>query len=228
MKKVTYTSTESSLTRTQAKENHKKVIIMRDSIKNDLSFPRMLQDFFDISDAKAKVLRREKAAIKQNRTGNCGDFASLALYFCKKHNCPAENILLANADHEFVVINRLPDSDINDPSTWGEDAIICDPFYKKVYYAKLFREHLMGYDYNEELEHPNLDIPNDEIIDPEFEIVIETKNENLSHTKEKYLEAKNQIQHLKTFLEKIKMTSHAKNEIYQLIDQFKTMCRVMS
>ena len=33
-----------------------------------------------------------------------------------------------NGDHAFVVLGRAKFSDINDMSTWGEQAVVCDPW----------------------------------------------------------------------------------------------------
>lgn len=44
-----------------------------------------------------------------------------------------ETFSINNDDHEFVVINRKADSDINNPTTWGEDVIIIDSWLGECY-----------------------------------------------------------------------------------------------
>lgn len=52
-------------------------------------------------------------------------------YYCLTHGIPAERFELSNASHQFVVIGRKKGSDPKDPSTWGPDAMICDPWIAK-------------------------------------------------------------------------------------------------
>ncbi|MBR2068706.1 MAG: hypothetical protein IJ877_02980 [Candidatus Gastranaerophilales bacterium] len=67
---------------------------------------------------------------------NCGECSSLLKDILNRKGIDAQNIYFytTNADgqrvnkaeHVFTVINLAPDAFISDPSTWGEDAIVCD------------------------------------------------------------------------------------------------------
>lgn len=50
-------------------------------------------------------------------------------------------------DHVFVVINRKKNSDISDPTTWGEHAYICDPWSAKhhIYPAADYLKYLKNF-----------------------------------------------------------------------------------
>ena len=70
--------------------------------------------------------------------GNCGEQAALA--FMDLHNRfhvrPLDYMARRNADHAFVVIGRARGSKIDDYLTWGDDAVVCDPWDNKVYAAR--------------------------------------------------------------------------------------------
>lgn len=83
-------------------------------------------------------------AIKKYKTGNCAEFAALGLHIMRSNalNIGAEYFHLVEAkkcdptySHVFIVIDRLPDSDPADSTTWGPNAVICDPWAGKVYPA---------------------------------------------------------------------------------------------
>lgn len=50
-----------------------------------------------------------------------------------KPHLNAEIYDIATGDHTFLVIGRPKESDAHDPSTWGEQAYICDPWADTVY-----------------------------------------------------------------------------------------------
>lgn len=74
----------------------------------------------------------------KNRVGNCYELASLLIMMLRELK-PYPNLTIkyeaimfaGRADHELVVINRDPSSDISDLRTWGPDAIICDPWFRE-------------------------------------------------------------------------------------------------
>lgn len=73
----------------------------------------------------------------------CGEMANHACSFipiCKlnKREVEAEKVVLS--DHCMVVVGRKADSDPDDISTWGENAVICDPWARKIYAASTFAE----------------------------------------------------------------------------------------
>lgn len=70
--------------------------------------------------------------------GNCYELALQAFDYILNNapEVPAEVFKIVKADHAILVLNRIPDSDPSDPTTWGENAIICDPLSKQNFKAK--------------------------------------------------------------------------------------------
>lgn len=72
--------------------------------------------------------------------GNCGETSLISMLLWLEYyeflssymfSTRIERLNLSGdsgADHAFLIINRTKGSDISDPSTWGEHAIICDPW----------------------------------------------------------------------------------------------------
>ncbi|STX27931.1 Uncharacterised protein [Legionella beliardensis] len=83
--------------------------------------------------------------------GNCDELAHLALnYVLDKTDLKAEVFRVYGGSHEtnghvFLVIGRKIPSDMSDPLTWGDDAVICDPWANKVYPAATYKENLKNY-----------------------------------------------------------------------------------
>jgi hypothetical protein len=76
------------------------------------------------------------------RGGFCGELALFAIHFINEEfkDVKAESVMLAGGDHQMVVIGRKDGSDPKKIETWGGDAVILDPWAKKVYFAKDFYE----------------------------------------------------------------------------------------
>ena len=65
--------------------------------------------------------------------GNCGEQAAIS--FTELYNRgvrPLDYMWLTNRKHAFVVIGRKSDSG-EDPSAWGDEAVICDPWNNDAY-----------------------------------------------------------------------------------------------
>jgi len=80
--------------------------------------------------------------------GNCGEmsFLGFALALAEEDGPDRIEIFeITNGDHAFLVIGRAFGSDPNDPSTWGESAIICDPWANAVYPACEFYAKMRDY-----------------------------------------------------------------------------------
>jgi hypothetical protein len=70
------------------------------------------------------------------RCGNCREQAAVAMMFLHRRRVrPLDYMNLTNGDHAFVVIDRAVNSDVNDPNTWGETAVVCDAWSKIAYPA---------------------------------------------------------------------------------------------
>lgn len=84
---------------------------------------------------------------QQREVANCGELATIVYVSLKRKrfNSSCEVIHITNGDHVFNVIDRIPGSDINDPSTWGENALIADAWSGDVYMASELPLRLKAY-----------------------------------------------------------------------------------
>lgn len=78
--------------------------------------------------------------------GNCGEMAHAAYwYLYDKGYRPIDRMSRTTADHAFVVLGRIEGSNINDPSTWGKNAVVVDPWRGEVFPAsEIPTEYLEG------------------------------------------------------------------------------------
>lgn len=61
--------------------------------------------------------------------GNCAEQSSLAFTYLEKQNIfPLDWVCTENWSHAFVILNRRRGSDINNYQTWGDSAVVCDPW----------------------------------------------------------------------------------------------------
>lgn len=89
--------------------------------------------------------------------GNCFELALQALdHVLRKERVDmfAELYLLQGGDHGFLVLNRKPESDPELPETWGDAAVICDPWSNEVYPAIQYRLKLK--DFYRDIDGENL------------------------------------------------------------------------
>ena len=70
--------------------------------------------------------------------GNCHELAVQALDYILRYapEINAEVYTIEGGDHVFLVLNRDPYSKAEDPSNWGDNAVICDPWADEAYPAK--------------------------------------------------------------------------------------------
>ena len=97
----------------------------------------MRQDINDLStvslsmNSEVKKFKLINELAPKYRLANCAEQAIIALDLIHRNHPEvyAEVYELDDkVDHVIVVINRAEDSDPKDPSTWGDDAYICDPW----------------------------------------------------------------------------------------------------
>ncbi|MCA9790911.1 MAG: hypothetical protein KC910_03920 [Candidatus Eremiobacteraeota bacterium] len=86
-----------------------------------------------------EAIQRSAAAAEEHRAGNCGEMADLAYRELK--NRGVDNLAsvtaesrnrfygIPKANHGFVVAGLAPDADLARPETWGDQAIVVDPFH---------------------------------------------------------------------------------------------------
>lgn len=76
------------------------------------------------------------------KIGNCQEQATLAFnYLNSKGVSSLELCHFIGGDHAFVIIGREPNSDIRNPSTWGDEAVFCDPWAEN-FFAKDYQKWL--------------------------------------------------------------------------------------
>ncbi|HAU1574335.1 TPA: hypothetical protein JBI85_11355 [Legionella pneumophila] len=81
------------------------------------------------------------AALLKYGFGNCGEQAQTAFCFLQSRRvAPLDYCQTSIGEHCLIVIGRVSGSDPNDISTWGEEAVICDPWAEKAYPLSEFRE----------------------------------------------------------------------------------------
>lgn len=82
-----------------------------------------------------------KKALKKYGFGACGEQAQAAFVFLKKRGIyPLDFCITTGGGHNLVVIGREATSNPDDISTWGENAVVCDPWAEKVYLLSEFEE----------------------------------------------------------------------------------------
>ena len=92
-----------------------------------------------------KFIRVAAAKAEHVGCGNCGEQAAIAFVFLvDRRVTPIDYMERTNADHAFVVIDRKVGSDVKDISTWGDTAVVCDPWDEKVYAASEIPSKMYG------------------------------------------------------------------------------------
>lgn len=96
---------------------------------------------------RLKALRDKNSPFVSAKAGNCMEFADLAIIELREldHEVRLEEFSFKNGDHVFVVIGRNKASDVNDVSTWGRNAVVCDAWSGGVYPAYDMPARLMDY-----------------------------------------------------------------------------------
>ena len=92
-----------------------------------------------------RILNETELGIRSNvaksyKMGNCSEYVNVALDYLKEKGAPrrAEAIADRLNDHIFIVIDRDPNGILNDVTTWGSSALICDPWAKRIIFPERF------------------------------------------------------------------------------------------
>jgi hypothetical protein len=104
----------------------------------------------------ADVVKAQADAAMKHKAGNCEMQSAVAFEFLKQFQVPLDIIYLqmyaqnaskptkrllssdienAKPDHVFVVIGRPKQTDPSNYLTWGNDAVVCDPWARRAYPA---------------------------------------------------------------------------------------------
>ena len=78
--------------------------------------------------------------LKESKLANCGEMADIAQYLLKKEGIETERISMkimikrdklrpGLSDHTFLIMNIADDADFTNPKTWGNEAILIDPWF---------------------------------------------------------------------------------------------------
>lgn len=75
------------------------------------------------------------SSVCESSFGNCGEFAHCTYVLMSKAYplVPVDILRIENGDHVFLVIDRQEGSDLRQPMTWGNKAVLCDPWAGMVY-----------------------------------------------------------------------------------------------
>lgn len=86
--------------------------------------------------------------INEQHIGNCHEFSEIVKDFFAKNNktnISCEIFHIENGDHVFNVIGRRKDSNPNDHTTWGDEAIVADAWGLDVFLAKEIPNRLQNF-----------------------------------------------------------------------------------
>jgi len=84
--------------------------------------------------AAPATVRASSFASTLMQAGNCAGQAAVArMYLRERGVFNVDYVYLENGDHVFLIIGRAKNSNIEDPTTWGENAVICDPWANTCY-----------------------------------------------------------------------------------------------
>ncbi len=82
---------------------------------------------------------------REHGSGNCGEKSmTAAVLLADRGLHPVEVMALADSDHGFCVVGRDPNSDPADPTTWGPNAVVVDPWYNETYPATEMGAHMQN------------------------------------------------------------------------------------
>lgn len=77
--------------------------------------------------------------------GNCGEQAAIAfIWLYDKKVGPLDYMSRTNADHAFVVVGRIGSSPLDDPSKWGDNCYVCDPWDEEAYHVRSIDRKMYG------------------------------------------------------------------------------------
>lgn len=97
---------------------------------NQLSILSTLRSCYDNADTNQHIILQCLRALKG---GYCGELATKTASYIREKDPNVNAELVSLDNHELVVIGRRKNSDPKDPRTWGDKAVLCDPWAEKMY-----------------------------------------------------------------------------------------------
>lgn len=104
-----------------------------------------------LSSETTACIYSDRKTIEEFPIGNCRELSHLAFeYLSRQHkDLFIESIYIPayqkNLDHLFILINRDPKSDLNDPTTWGDKAVVLDCWTRMIYPASEIKSLLQNW-----------------------------------------------------------------------------------
>lgn len=95
----------------------------------------------DFSTAQERMTQLQANIPEEKGVGNCEELS----FMMKKRFPQGEVYDLPNGGHAFFVIGRDPNSNPNDYKTWGENAVVCDPWKGDVFPASEIPKKLTAF-----------------------------------------------------------------------------------
>ena len=75
------------------------------------------------------ILEKTVANAEAYGCGNCGEQSAIAFAFLRRQKTfPLDWMEVDDYKHAFVIIGRRRGSDTTDYRTWGDEAVVCDPW----------------------------------------------------------------------------------------------------
>jgi hypothetical protein len=75
------------------------------------------------------IMEKSAAAAEAYGCGNCGEQSAIAFVFLRRQKTfPLDWMEVNDYQHAFVIIGRRRGSDVTDYRTWGDEAVVCDPW----------------------------------------------------------------------------------------------------
>lgn len=127
----------------EADQRRSMIIHLRNQRSSSPSMPQKLT----YPQKRLKGLQEKNRPFVLAKVGNCMEYADLAIAELREldHEVRLEELSFHNGDHVFVVIGRNKASDVNDVTTWGSNAVVCDAWSGGVYPAYDLPARLMDY-----------------------------------------------------------------------------------
>lgn len=106
---------------------------MRKKVDRDVATTLTTETYIGEVDGGIKlqkiIMEKSADAAMQFGCGNCGEQSAIAFVYLRQQKIlPLDWMQVNDYEHAFVVIGRQRGSDSRDFRTWGDEAVVCDPW----------------------------------------------------------------------------------------------------